>query len=308
MENVKKKKMALILIIFLTFIVISNRFVFSYAKYVYDSTRDYFLKAKGFYFYSDTLGTSTINNSNNSWDGGSVYFDFRNSLNDAAVTDYDINYDVECNIEGLAAEYLECRLMGTELDTYSGTLSAVQGCRNDTDDQVDVSNLNKTTCELNGYLWASQVAKKDIYFDVINSNSEYKISEVTVNLKVTSTSPYKKSLYGKFILNKIDSVEGNIELSYSNYLGVNKLVVSNSFNENKCLKLTWNSDHVLIGENKSKFSSFKFDENGYLNEVDFNIEPKSEITYNFYERLYGLTSDLNLIDFNVETQDEINCS
>ena len=308
MNEGKKKKIILIIVILLTLVVIANRFVFSYAKYAYNYTREYFLKSKGFYFYSDKLDTSYISNSNAYWDGGSVHFSLNNNLNNNLATDYDITYDVECSIDGEAAEHLNCYLNGTTSNVYSGTLSAIQGCRNDKDDQIDVSSFNKTTCELNGYVWASQTANKDMYFDIEKKDSSYEITDVKVLIKATSQSPYKKILYGNFILNKVNSTEGEVKLNYINYPNSNKLVISNSFNDNKCLKLTWNSDYVLIGEEKSLFSSFKYDSNNYINEVDFNIEPKSEITYNFYNRLYGQNVEYNLINFNVTTQDNINCS
>lgn len=273
----------LMVIIFLTLVILSNKFVFSYAKYAYASTKDYFLKSKGFYFYSDKLKLIQINNSDSLWDGSAIHFTLNNNLNKSVVTDYDINYTVECEIEGEAKDSFGCKINGTESSVYSGTLSNVQKCFNETNDGVDVSGFTKTVCELNNYVWRSEVVNKDTYFEIFNKTS-LEPTDIVVNIKAYTTSPYKKTLFGKFYLHKTDYSDGEITFEYENFSNSSKLVVYNSFNSDKCLKISWNPDHLIIGETKESFPYFESDSNNYIKSVKKIIKAKSDLILDFYSR------------------------
>ena len=211
-------------------------FGFTFAKYVSNSVWDYYLKSRGFYFSSDYLGTSTINNYNTLWDGGSVPFNIRNNLNDSVITDYDIDYRITCSVEGEAATYAECHMNGTTTHTQDGVLSSFQVCINNTDDEIDVSLFNKTNCELGGYDWTNQIAIKDLYFDVVLTDEQYELTDVTVNVTATSTAPYSKILRGNFVLHKSNVEEGRIALNFKNYADYNRLTISNSYQRFKMRK------------------------------------------------------------------------
>lgn len=271
---------------------------FTFAKYVYNSVWDYYLKSKGFYFSSDYLGSNVVNNVNDLWNGDSVHFNIKNNLNDAVITNYDIDYSVSCEVEGDAASYADCHMNGTTSSSTDGVLSSFETCVNNTSDQVDVSSFAKTDCELGGYDWVNQVATKDLYFDVILTNSNYELKDVIVNVAATSTSPYSKTLSGNFVLHKTNIEAGKVDLSYKNYSNYDKLVVSNSYPNAKCVKLSWDSDKLLINANHNTFSSFETDTNGYINAIEFNIDAKDSLNYMFYSKNFNTTYNVN--EFSIE--------
>jgi hypothetical protein len=262
---------------------------YTLARYVSNSVWDYYLKSKGFYFSSDYLGSSIVKNADNLWDGGSVHFNIKNNLNEMVMTEYDIDYRVVCTIEGEASTHAECYMNGTTSNTQDGVLSSFQACSNPTDDGVDVSLLNKTDCELGGYDWENQVAVKDLYFDVIVTDSNYDLKDVVVNVTATSLSPYSKTLIGEFTLRKGNAGLSNVSMDYKNFSNYDRLIISNSYSDTKCMRIIWNSDKLLINADSSAFSSSGTDINGYINEIKFNINAKTSSSYIFYRRDFNMT-------------------
>ncbi len=287
-----KKEKTILIILLIMGIGLISVFGFSYAKYVSNSIVDYYLKSKGFYFSSDYLGSNNVQNVNNLWEGDSVHFNIKNNLNDIVITDYDIDYTVTCEVSGEEATYTTCGLNGTQDITQTGTLSSFQTCVNNTEDQVDVSSFNKTTCELNGYTWENQIANKDLYFDVILTDENYSITDLTVNITVSSTNPYQKTLSGAFVLHKKISEEDKLTMTYNNYDNYDRLVVANSYSVNKCIKITWDSSKLLIDANYNDFSAYEVDIDNYLKAITFNIDSKSSVNYVFYKRYFNEIYDV----------------
>ena len=183
------------------------------------------------------------------------------------VTDYDINYTVTCTIEGDASNYTECRINGEEINTLDGVLSTFETCVNNKGDGIDVSSFNKTDCELEGYEWVNEPSIKEFYFNVILLDPDYELKDVTVNVTATSNSPYRKTLSGDFILHKISEEEKGVTIDYKNYENYDSLIISNSYPIEKCVKVSWDASKLVIDADKSEFSSFEVDENGYINEI-----------------------------------------
>jgi hypothetical protein len=266
---------------------------YTLAKYVSNSVWDYYLKSKGFYFSSDYLGSSIVKNANNLWDRGSVHFNIKNSLNETVMTDYDIDYRTVCTIEGEASTHAECHMNGTTSNIQDGVLSSFQACSNPTDDGADVSTLNKTDCELGGYDWENQVAVKDLYFDVVVTDSDYDLKDVVVNITATSLSPYSKTLIGQFTLHKNSTGISNVSMYYKNYSNYDRLTVSNSYSNTKCVRIIWDSNKLVINAESNEFNSYGTDTNGYINEIKFNINARTSLSYIFYRRDFNTTYDVS---------------
>ncbi|NLL44495.1 MAG: hypothetical protein GX247_02365 [Mollicutes bacterium] len=295
-----KKYGLIILIIFVILFFLFDGV--SFARYVSNSVWDYYLRSQGFYFNSDYLSLEGINNINNNWDGERVYFNIRNNLNQTVITDYDINYTVECSINGDMADHLECYLNGTDSNIFDGVLESIHVCQNTKGDDVDVSEFEQTECEENGYEWVTEIVTHDLYFDVIATDSTYEFNDVTVNITITSTSPYRKILKGNFILHKKNLEEDKIALDYINYDDYGRLIVSNSYSENKCVQVSWDSNKLQIDADVNEFISYQVDNNDYLEAVKFIMAPRDTTSYIFYKRNIEETYDIS--DFTIEEIDE----
>lgn len=286
------------LVIILLVIAVFGVCTVTYGKYVSNTAKDYYLKSKGFYFTSDHLSMSGTQNVNNVWDGTSIHFNVKNNLNQNVITNYDISYDALCEIEGEANQYVACYINGTNENTQSGVLSSSETCSNSTSDGIDVSQFDKTNCELNGYDWLSQISIGELYFDVVKTDQNYSLKNVTVNVTVTSTSPYEKVLKGKFILSKTSSIDDEINLNYQNYNNYDKLIISNSYNVQKCMTISWDANKTRIENNN--LSSYQTDDNDYINQITVDIGPKSIVDYTFYPIEPSSNEDFTLTEISCQ--------
>lgn len=286
-----KNKKLIVIILMLAFFGVCS---FTYGKYASNSVKDYYLKSKGFYFTSDYLSLNGTQNVNNLWDGTSVYFNLKNNLNQNVITNYDINYQVTCEIEGEASNYTACHLNGTNESTVTGTLSSSEYCSNSTSDEVDVSQYDKATCEVSNYDWLSQISIGELYFDIVKTDEAYSLKDITVNITATSTSPYEKVLTGKFILNKVSGIDDEITLNYINNSTYDSLIISNSYSVTKCLTINFDSTKTHI--NSENLESPVTDENGYINQFTVNIEGKKSINYTFYPVSETTNSDFTITE------------
>lgn len=251
----------------------------TYAKYVSNSVLNYYLNSKGFYFRSNDLTAETKNNVDTSWDGNKVSFTINNSSNKSLATEYDIQYEITCAIEETDTTKV-CYLNGTNSSKVTQTLSADFACK-DTTNNKDVSSLDESTCTKQGYTWTAIPSTSTNYFEVVDINGK-DVDTANVIITATSTSPYKKIIKGKYTLNKDKSELGTLSLKYETKTHYENVIVTNSYNEDKCIKLTWNSDNLVI-DNSNSMQTIEND-NKYINGVIFKLNKKDSTNFIFYKQ------------------------
>lgn len=165
-----KRKQLFILLILLMFII---SFVVVLARYVTNNVSDFFLRSKEFYFYSDKLEENTAVYQIDNWSGVDEYpiiINMNSRLNNLKATPYDIGYNI----------------------TYNCT----------TDNAI--CQLSKST----GIIHSSD--NTDSFTLTITPNTQLDTGDkVTVEIEVTSTSTYTKTLKGRFTL-----VVGKEDITY----------------------------------------------------------------------------------------------
>lgn len=275
----EKKRKYLIIFIGLSFVGLVLSYGISFAKYVSNSIWNYYLDAKAFYLDSPELTVDGKQNVNKLWDGNSVHFSIKNNRNKLLVTEYDISYEVTCTLKN-ASDGARCVLNGTDSNKYEGTLSSYESCINETNDNVDVSAFTKTECENKSYTWSLKAADKDMYFDVVGVS---KGEDVTAEIRVVSTSPYKKTLTGEFLLKRADSFSDGVKTKYNRYSDYDELVISNASAEKKCLTIEWDSPNLRIDYDSDTINSFKKADTGQINSIDIAVADKDSVSYRFYK-------------------------
>ncbi len=248
------------------------------AKYISNSVWNYYLNSQGFYLSSDKLGDN-VKNVNNVWDGTSVHFNLTNSINEAAITDYDIKYKVTCTL----SDGTDCKINGTDSNTYYGTLSSYNTCINNKNDGVDTTDFDKATCESKGYNWVIQKSTADIYFDIATDN-------VTADIEVVSIEPYEKTLTGTFILKKDKTLVEKTDMTYQSFNNYDRLTITNSSDDKKCVKINWDANKLRI--DKDNITNYNM-QNGYINEIILEIPSKDNLSYIFYKVDKSATYDVN---------------
>ena len=270
-----KHRKYLIMIFLSTLALMVVYFGTTYAKYVYKEAHNYYLQSKGFYFTSDYLDVNTKQTVNNYWDGSSVYFNIKNNINESIVTDYDINYKVKCTTNNANAT---CNLNGSGKNEIDGVLKLNAVCENNTSDGVDTSTFTYEECSSNGYTWNNKVVSEEMYFDIVGDD----ISRVNVNLEISSISPYKKTLVGKFILNKVKTTT-DIDIKYKDYSEYGILNLRNNSNTTRCVVVSFDPNNLLVNEYNTAKSYTKNSDN-YIDSLTISINSSSSANYKFYKK------------------------
>ena len=268
----------------------------SLARYSSSSVWNYYLESHGFYFSSDFLGNGN-NNVDTLWDGNSVHFNIKNSSNGSLITDYDIRYNVSCEVlDNIPAT---CKLNGTNNSYYTGVLSSNSRCINDVD-ETDVSSFNKTECEIKGYSFENLAVNQDIYFDIVPDEG-YELNNVQVLVTVNSTNPYKKSISGVFSLFKNSRDLGSISKLINDGVDYDDLIITNSFDTRKCVNVKFDSSKRIVDYDDS-MSNTSVDASGYIKEFNISINGLSSKKIKFFNKDFSYNYSVD--DFIVT---EIGC-
>lgn len=264
------KKKNILLIILLLGVLLAVKGV-TLAKYVYNSAHNHYLSSKGFYFKSDYLKETSTDNLYNSWDGESIHFNIYNSKNKSLITKYDINYELKCEIIDSDVS-TKCLLNGTNDSTFNGTISSVKTC---TDGDITY-NYNEEECLNNNLTWDYIQNIDDLYFNVESPD----VKDVNVLITLKTTAPYSKTLKGNFLLHRNSNTE-NITFKYKRYDELGKLVITNTYNENKCLNITWDASKLRIhGDN---YLNYTKDANNYINSIKIQVLKQNSLSLEYYK-------------------------
>ena len=286
----KKIRKYLIIILIILIVIFLLTKVFSFAKYVSNHTFNHYLESKGFYLSSDKLDIEPVQNIDKAYDGEPIKIVLKNSLNKEAITTYDIKYKAECSVSDEYKDKVGCRFTDNNESTFEGVLSNKEVCVNNTNDGKDVSDYSKSECEMNGYTYTTKVNTKDLYVDIYSLNDE-EYNDVTVNVKVESTSPYKKTMSGDFILHKKRTDSKEVVLKYKETDTFSNLIITNKSTTDKCLTLKWDSKVFHLDNSNINIISSSKDEDNYLNEIKFKVNANSNINYRFYKVNFNETYD-----------------
>lgn len=268
-----KKRYKIILIVVLIGFCL-GLFLTTLARYSSSNVWNYYLESQGFYFSSDNLSNDQVN-VDTFWDGSSVHFNVKNFSNNNLISSKDISYQVSCEV---IDSDIPCTLNGTESSTVNGVLSKSSRCVNEID-QIDVSSMNKTECEVAGYTWENVSVTNDLYFDIDSDE----ITDVSVLITVNSTSPFRKTMSGIFNLSKSDVVTGNIDYSVNHYDSFDELIISNSYDTGKCISVSFDSSKRVV-DLTSDMNILSSDNNGYVNSFSFGVGSMSNEKIIFYNK------------------------
>ena len=287
MKKKKRYSSLLIIILVLTLTVIITR-GFSHARYASNAVFNYYLSSKGFYFESDDLSFDTKSNVDTMWDGEKVYFTLSNSANGALSSETDIVYTVSCVVDEEDTTK-QCLLNGTGKSEINATLSASFGCS-------DSTYKDEDNCIINDKKWTATPATSDVYFEVVDTSGE-EVLNANVLVKVTSSKPYKKELSGRYNLIRDNSEIGGLSMKYEEGSIKSNLIITNSYNENKCVAVSWDSLDFIYDVNSKEVLGKGTDSDGNINSVYFMLDKMDSTSLEFYEK--DKAASYNELSFNL---------
>lgn len=273
MKKRRKSNAILIVIVLMLVITLVLTRGFTYARYASNAVFNYYLSSQGFYFDSEELSYDTKNNVDTMWDGEKVYFTLSNSANDALASETDIVYEVSCTIEEENTSK-KCLINGSGNSVYKATLSASYACS-------DGESKDKLTCDSYGKEWLPKPSSSKLYFEVVDEKGEEVLS-ANVKLVVTALKPYKKELSATYNLIKDTSEIGDLSMKYEVGSLKSSLIVTNSYNENKCVLVSWDSNDFIYDLNSNGSLETKHDNEGNINQVYFELNKLDSVALEFF--------------------------
>ena len=279
MKKIRKYLIIIVIILILIFLLTK---LFSFAKYASSYAFNYYLESKGFYLASDKLDRDTIQNIDKAYDGEPIKINITNFFNKDKITTYDISYKATCTVDDEYKNKVGCRFKDSKENIFEGILSSEEECINNTNDGKDVSNYSKSECQVNGYDYVNKVSSKDLYLEIYSLQEE-EYNDAVINVTVESTSPYKTSISGNFILHRKSDDQKSIEMTYKDSKNNSNLVITNTSSLDKCLTLKWDSSIMHIDTNNIDIISSSKDQDNYINEIKFKIKAASSVNYIFYK-------------------------
>lgn len=259
--NTKYKKKQLIIVLIILIAMITLIIVFG--RYLTNSINDFFLRSAEFYFESDKLSENGTTLQIDNWSGVDDYtitINMNSRKNNIEVASYDIPYNI----------------------SYSCSDNAI-------------CNLSKTE----GIIYAS--SNTDYFNLIITPNTQLRNGDkVIVDIETNSTSEYKKSLKGKFILvvgqenitYQITDEEKSpyLDLSITNTLSY--YTVRESFGQyNKGDRIDGDTYLSLTDDNKGKC---------YSGEVDVEFNP-TEVLLDMTSEVYNKAKNIETIIIDQKT-------
>lgn len=281
MKKVKHKK--IIYIIIITIIALAT-ISLTYGRYIYNEIKDAYLSTKNFYFSSDKLTVNRAIYQVDNWsavDPYSITINLNNRKNNLVHSTSDITYEVT---------YVCSNNVLCSVNTQGGVLLS-----------------EKQTTTFNA---------------VVTPNSTFKEGdEAFIEIYVKTTSPYIKTLTGRFILKvgksgidyKIDDQKGRpylnfnitntidyylVKTAFGNYkenARIDRITYINLNEEDKknCtsaeVTLTFDPDKVIFDMTnsvylkKERYTTITIDGYDYINSITFKIDSESSENVKFYK-------------------------
>lgn len=271
----KKNYNILFIVIIVLIVVLVITRGYSYARYASNAVFNYYLSSKGFYFESNDLTFDTKNNADTMWDGGKVYFSITNSSNNSLASEVDISYKVKCEVLDEDTTK-KCLINGTLSDTYEATVSAIYGCS-------DNSDKTQGVCLTNGGEWVSKPSSANLYFEVVD-DSDTEMLNAKVKITVTSLKPYKKELSATYNLIKDNSIIGDLSLKYEEGDLKSNIIVTNSYNEDKCVLVSWDANNFVYDNTKNNVLGTLVNQDNDINGIYFKLNKMTSTNFDFYRK------------------------
>ena len=158
---------------------------------------------------------------------------------------------------------------------------------------IDINNLDD--CTKSGYEWLDNKSEAKLYFNLVSLDNT-RINDAEVNIIVTSTSPYKKILKGKFSLSRQLNINDDVTLNCNNYDEKVEVIVSNLLDSKKTYTLYFDSDKLRV-DMTSNLKEESKDSNDFINKIAFDLDSNKNIKIVFYKTDLGKTYDKN--DFKI---------
>lgn len=276
----KKKRILLLLII----IVTSISFVIVLGRYVTTEVKNFFLRSKEFYFFSDKLSDKLEIFQIENWSGVDDYtitINMNSRKNNLEVATYDIEYDITYSCSSNAI----CQLSKT-----SGNISGV-----DNTDFFNVTITPNTQLQTGDKVIVYITAKsKTKYVKELKGKFTLVVGKENLTYQITdeANSPYAElSITNTLTYYTVGEAFGNYSKGYK--IDFDTYLALTAEEQEKCysgiVTVTFDPKEVLLDNTSEIYreaistTTETIDEKNYINSITLSIEAISSVNMRFYK-------------------------
>ena len=262
------------------------------AKYTDYKELNHFFESQELYINSDSLSQQENKyNIINYYNFTPIELNITNSISENQITKYDVSYNLECNILENQSNSYQCIIDDTEKNIVSNTLLSVKEC-------IENKELNEEECNAEKYNYSLIKAINRHTFKI--NNIEGNKEKLEVEIILTTTSPYEKTLKSKYILNIGDDDNNDINIAkVTDYNYFCEYNIINNYYANKKIKLSINTNKLIIDTTSELYNekiANTFDNNEEINTITFILNKDKSIK--LYKK--DFSSNCNINDLNYE--------
>lgn len=288
-----KRGTIIILIISISIILISglfSLFVFdTSAKYTNYKEINHYYESNKLYISSQSLieGTGKYNIINY-YNYEELNIDLNNSISETQITNYDINYQLSCNILGDANNYYNCTFENNK-DNITGMLAKQGSC-------LENEKLLPDECAKNNYNYKLNVVTQNHKFKINKlKDNDYKKVEVLINLN--TTRPFNKNLQATYVMNIGNNNKNSVfveNVKEGDYFC--EYIITNNYNNYKNTKINIDINKLMF-DNIENNISYTTTTDGIINSITKKINSYSKEKIILYKKDFN--EECNKNDLNI---------
>lgn len=265
------------------------------AKYTNYKEMNHYYESTELYISSNTLSnTNDKYNIINNYDFHDIEFEIKNSLETYKITNYDIDYDITCNIIGMENNNYTCTIDNTEKNIVSNKLINNGICQEE-------ENLNYSECEEKEYTYKLTETKNKHKFKITrNILDDTKKLEVEIILK--TTSPYAKQLKAIYVLNfgeKKDTIYIDNPIDYNSFC---EYTINNNYDINKIVKLNIDKTKLIFDNTDQIYDNkinYTINDDNIIDSITIDIESQKTKKIKLYKKDFNNDCNLNDLQYTI---------
>ena len=279
-QKYKRQQLAIAVIL----IVCLLSLVIIFARYLTNNVKDFFVRSKEFYFYSDKLTEDTSVYQIDNWSGVDDYvitINMNSRKNNLKVTSYDIGY----NISYTCSDNAICQLSKTEGNVPATTNADSFNLTITPNRQLDTGDKVVVEIEVNSTAQYKKTLKGKFTLVVGKEKLSYQITDSSQNpymeLSITNTLSY-------YVVNEaFDSYTVGQKIDIDTYLGLSEekrkkcysSIVTIKFKPREILFDVTNNSY----EDATNIKTEQINGKTYINELTISIDAISSVNLRFYK-------------------------
>lgn len=228
----------------------------------------------------------------NDYEGEDLAIAIKNSEGKYKITNFDINYKLNCTIDEPYQSEFACQI-DDKTNEISSTVKEKKSCY-EGDKIVDLDEAN---CKIQGKDWKSSPNQMNHKLKITNKVPEPTAKKLTATITLETTFPYKTKLTGKLTVNFQPKQPVNLTIENDNNSYCD-LVFSNQTTKDKTIQLAINTVMFQVDTSEDVGEIIK-NSNNEINQIQLFIATANQRTVRLFKKDPSIKCTEETINYNL---------